>query len=124
MSLSEKQMAFNAAWRGLKWQGFEQCRDDEGMCLIEGLSKNVEGRVIHCAVGWMLPPEVQQRAPGFRAESIPEEHPLKKALTYFPLWLRDLQGAHDSGTTPPQMERNLRDYAKKHNLKIPTDWKG
>ncbi len=124
MSLSEQQMAFNAAWRGLKWQGFERCTSPGGLCQTEGVSKTVEGRVIHCAVGWMLPPEAQQRGPGFNAKGIPMDHPLKEALTYYPDWLRDLQIAHDTGETPAQMEHKLRAYAKKHNLKIPTDWKG
>ena len=47
-TLTDKQEAFNAAWLGLKSQGFERSADG-GLCMYRGPNG------LKCALGWCIP---------------------------------------------------------------------
>lgn len=123
-----KQAAFNGAFRGLRHQGFQRAlaRKDLADRCVYRAGGNRDARVC-CAVGWLIPddrwvPELNSGIvvshPVVRNMVTPLLQPLtdKRAA-----WLRALQGIHDGNDVPSLMERELRQFAAKHNLTIPDE---
>lgn len=121
-----RQAAFNLAFRGLRYQGFERSavrRDYVGTTCLYRKSGEASGRVC-CAVGWLIPDD-KFDADYNSARVECAEGMIMDALQPITVerlsFLSSLQRAHDSGDTPNTMERNLRDFATKHRLRIPDE---
>ena len=109
-TLTDKQEAFNAAWLGLKSQGFELSVDINGICRYRGQNG------LKCALGWCVPDDMYNpKIEGWGARdlllSICEQTDV--------LFFDKLQICHDYAKDPSDMERRLRDLAKDYNLTIP-----
>lgn len=100
-----KQQVFDAAWNGLKAQGFVRAVGLNGLCTLEA----EDGK--RCA-----------RGHAFAQYNIDVVDALYDwAARFGPNFETDLMRCHDSGTTPADMERRLREFAKAEGLTIPGD---
>jgi hypothetical protein len=120
------QEAFNKAVEGLASQGFKKSQvekaDPEGGVACAYTSK-VEGKVRHCAAGWLLPEWVLQeieRNPRLNTvgwQSLEREAPT--GLRVNPDFIKELQYAHDVSYGPVNMIILLMDVAHKNGLTLP-----
>lgn len=115
-----KQKAFNGAYRGLQWQGFEKSRNERlGHCAFRG----EDGMC--CALGWLIPgkpPEaisVAEVASKYLAPGLRLKVPVSLRRLAF---LRSLMHAHDSSRGPEDMKSRLERLALESDLEIPTPW--
>jgi hypothetical protein len=118
MSLT-KQEIFTKAYAGLKSQGFERSTGGRrGACMYRGENG------MKCAVGWPIPDDKYD--PTIEGTSACDMVVINGLEDHFDIWtdssnydfIINLQECHDKGKTPAMMERNLRHFAKLHELKI------
>lgn len=124
-----QQMAFNGAWRGLKWQGFQRSMRSGGDgCATRAVALSGPNRRC-CALGWLIPDAATDKVDmelwprrGLLADVlfVATRHPLCSAsdLTSF---ASDLVDCHDMGTTPAEMKRRLLGFAHHYGLMVPND---
>lgn len=124
-----QQMAFNAAYRGLKWQGFERAMDSNGFCLTRARALSGPDRQC-CALGWCIPD-----GPGdyVGMRSWPNCGPVASVLfvagsgvgpcdaDMLTPFADELAHCHDGGETPSVMEARLRDFARRWGLTVPDE---
>ncbi len=99
------QARFNAAFRGLRWQGFKKVVDRFGATSI------LHGDAgCCCALGWSTKSELGDLpAPLERFRAIATPYRFDVALAR----------CHDRSVSPADMEQRLRELAREYNLTIP-----
>lgn len=119
-----RQAAFNGAFRGLRYQGFQRSTGGYGTCFVRHPSHTKDAPFC-CAIGWLIPdtalssmyrnivPWDKVAEPARTAILTPEGGPTQFAL--------QLMEAHDQSRDPETMERRLRSFAKAYNLTIPDE---
>lgn len=121
-----KQEIFNIAWTGLKAQGFRKALNSNGDCVYRARNGT------RCAVGMVLPDHLyewemdNQEVGGTGVINLVKNFPKVRKLfggsKDMLNFLSALQGCHDSGDDEPEdMERQLRSFAKRRRLSIPTE---
>lgn len=110
-----------AAWRGLKYQGFERAMNGEGCMWTDR-----KGR--HCAVGWLIPTHKYKG----NARTGTTETALRSKLLAAPLQnyadlhfdsvaddLLKIQVIHDCSNMPTLMRERLKELARDWNVPLP-----
>lgn len=109
-----RQEIFDLAWNGLKAQGFRRAYGGIGVgCLYRG-PDGMKCAIGHCIADERYDPEMDmcgQRSLAFRAAGVASED-YDFAI--------ELQTVHDCGRRPEAMEDNLRRFASRHSLTIPS----
>lgn len=113
-----KQQIFDAAWRGLKAQGFVRSirpgATSPGSCLYRGPGG------LRCALGHVIPDGLYEESfEGKGAPAVVNE--LGGRFVKHIEFLDALQTRHDGATSPADMETRLRAFAGDHGLTIPGD---
>lgn len=111
------QSLFNKAYRGLAKQGFKKSmRGIVPTCAYRGANGT------KCAIGHLIDDEAARQADSRDNSSYPRVQDLIpdsiKAVLSVELGAK-LQECHDFCDTPKEMKANLKDFAKKYNLKVP-----
>lgn len=111
------QEAFNKAVRGLAAQGFQRAMQ----CAYTCAYRDGEGR--RCAVGHLLSDEelaVEGNSqPVYELQTPFEEGGSLNGLDS--MVLENLQGAHDTSTTPIDMKSRLVEFAIRYELELPRE---
>lgn len=111
-----RQEIFNQAWLGLKAQGFERSMMERPPSGWQCAYRGADGR--KCAIGHCIPDEAYDpKMEGHMAF----DDIVRDTLGGFTdsLFLYTLQGRHDTGITPAEMESGLRRFALERGLTIP-----
>lgn len=109
-----RQEIFDLAWNGLKAQGFVQSADVSGVCLFRG------PRGLKCAIGHCIPDDCydsRMDSDGDHWNAAWDAAGVGEEDREFG---ERLQGVHDWGYSPEDMERRLRAFAVIYSLTIPS----
>lgn len=110
-----RQEMFDRAVRGLRSQGYRQCRSDVGGCAYTS-----EDGTEHCAWGWVdtsLERHTNIYVSRLAEENVGVARQLQSDADI--AWARALQECHDLASTPERMENKLRDFAACYSLTWP-----
>lgn len=111
------QEAFNAAYLGLKSQGFEKSYNPEG-----GVCRYRTNHGLKCAVGHCIPDELyeesfESKSAGHVKEILDRKSPLFCDIEYN--FLKQLQKCHDNANDSAEMQVRFKDFARRNDLTIP-----
>lgn len=104
------QQMFDAAWTGLKKQGFVKC--------ITSFSSSSERWNPSALCAW-ADTDGRRCAIGHSNEKYRGDAYTYPAVSMFDEFISDLRACHNTATSPQDMERQLREFAVAHVLTIP-----
>lgn len=106
-----KQEYFNTAWRGFAAQDWRRAVGPYGACYYQ-----VPGGTDRCAVGHLLPAEVDAQTLGGSVwdQDISGFFP-REDLSF----LSDLQAVHDFASEDDPLRSSMIRFAARHNLQVP-----
>lgn len=113
-----EQEIFDAAYMGLKSQGFEKSSDGASCFYADGQEN-------HCAIGWAC---VLSKSTMPREETSVQDFSFWESIGEYKndvlksrqLFLFYLQCAHDNAKSPAAMRSYLEEFAAEHNLTVPS----
>lgn len=114
-----QQRAFNGVWRGLKYQGFQKCVEDDTCCTRPSNYNPKKPRA--CALGWLIPDRFVEPGDSCTAVQHSPVAPVLGVEGYLTDFARDLQEAHDDSESPADMQTRLRDVACDYGLTVPNE---
>lgn len=123
-----KRALFNAAYRGLRWQGFQRCLAEGSSTACATRSVQPDGRVFACALGWAAPDDrvgpTQVTPPSDEQLAEPLSDWLTRRaaprdVTLFWRFATRLQSAHDRSPVPNGMRASLESVGRQHDIPVP-----